>query len=239
MTKLANRAEFDQGIRTMVKETVERRQNCGLIITDIDRFKSVNDTFGHQVGDEVLIAYSQLLKTTVPQGYLAARYGGEEFVVLCPDSDLTQAAALAEKLRVALSQINHSGMGGKAVTASFGVTEMLPGDSPEIMLRRADRGLYTAKEEGRNRVVSLGGRPNGEQTERRKKRWWQWGTPAPRPEVKSTLDRDHSVRKSPSKSWRVHLRLRSRRDRVERSRDSAGNDPWPKCCRAAATVRRN
>jgi diguanylate cyclase (GGDEF)-like protein len=175
MTKLANRAEFDRNLQSMVNDHVERGLPCSLIISDIDRFKSVNDTYGHQVGDEVLISFANVLANAVPPGCLAARYGGEEFVILCSETNLADAAQLADHIRQTISQIPQTGMGGKCVTSSFGVTELQPGDSPEIMLRRADRGLYMAKEGGRNKVIQLGaGMTNDGPSERRKSSSWWW-----------------------------------------------------------------
>jgi len=187
LTKLANRAEFDRGIQALVADHVEKHQPCSLIICDIDRFKSVNDTYGHQVGDEVLICFAQVLQSQVPPGCIAARYGGEEFVILCGETNAASAAALAERIRIAISQIPQTGMGGKCVTSSFGVTELQPGDSPEIMLRRADRALYMAKETGRNKVIQLGIGLTEPMDERKKKRWWQFGFGTAGTEFKRTL----------------------------------------------------
>ncbi|MDX1963058.1 MAG: diguanylate cyclase [Pirellulales bacterium] len=180
LTQLANRAEFERAFKELVKEHFDRSLPCSVIITDIDRFKSVNDTYGHQVGDQVLISYAQVLQNISQMGYFAARYGGEEFVILCADCNAQSAAALADRIRVMLSEIRQSGMGGRGVTASFGVTELQAGDSPEIMLRRADRALYMAKEAGRNRVVQLGVGFDQPVSERREVGWWRWlwGSPA-------------------------------------------------------------
>ena len=188
LTKLANRAEFDRGIQALVTEHMEKHQPCSLIICDIDRFKSVNDTYGHQVGDEVLICFAQVLQSQVPPGCIAARYGGEEFVVLCGETNAASAVAMADRIRLAIAQTPQSGMGGKVVTTSFGVTELQPGDSPEIMLRRADRALYMAKETGRNKVIQLGIGLSEPHNERKKKRWWQWGFGAADTEFKRTLE---------------------------------------------------
>jgi hypothetical protein len=97
-----------------------------------------------------------VLKDSCRAGDLVARYGGEEFVMLCADCDNATAARRAEEIRRNISRISQPLMGGQTVSASFGVTEMQPGDSPETMLRRADRALLTAKARGRNCVVQLG-----------------------------------------------------------------------------------
>jgi diguanylate cyclase (GGDEF)-like protein len=134
----------------------EQQMPCSLIIMDLDRFKSVNDTYGHQAGDQALISLASILKSSCRSGDLVARYGGEEFVMLCANCDNTTAARRAEEVRVALAQMPQPALDGRPVTASFGVTEIQPGDTAETMLRRADRGLLMAKTQGRNQVVQLG-----------------------------------------------------------------------------------
>ena len=106
--------------------------------------------------DDVIKSLAGVLKSSCRSGDLVARYGGEEFVILCADCDNASAAARAEQVRKRLADIPQSRMGGRAVTASFGVTEIQPGDTPETMLRRADRALLMAKARGRNTVVQLG-----------------------------------------------------------------------------------
>jgi diguanylate cyclase (GGDEF)-like protein/PAS domain S-box-containing protein len=156
MTQVANRAEFDR-VHEMFVEVHQKRQiPCSLIICDLDRFKQVNDTFGHQAGDEAIKCLAALLKSFCRPGDLVARYGGEEFVVLCSDCDNSVAARRAEQIRIGLCCIPRLKMGSRQVTASFGVTEIQPGDTPETMLRRADRALFQAKAKGRNCVVQLG-----------------------------------------------------------------------------------
>jgi len=123
---------------------------------DLDRFKRVNDTYGHQAGDHAIMSLAKLLKGACHPGDLAARYGGEEFVMLCADCDNATVVRRAEQIRKALSQMPQPAMDGRAITASFGVTEIQPGDTPETMLRRADRALLMAKSQGRNQVVQLG-----------------------------------------------------------------------------------
>ncbi len=175
LTQLANRAEFDRMLVKFVAVHSERKLPCSLLITDIDRFKLVNDTYGHQTGDEVIISMAQVLKNHAGPGDLAARYGGEEFVLLCANTNNAAAAARAEAVRRAFASIPHNGTGGRALTASFGVTEIQPGDTPEAMLSRADRALLTAKETGRNKVVQLGtGSGAAPPAERQGSRWWPW-----------------------------------------------------------------
>ncbi|HET6883197.1 MAG TPA: diguanylate cyclase [Pirellulales bacterium] len=167
LTQVANRAEFDRVHVRFVAAHLETHLPCSLIISDIDRFKLVNDTYGHPAGDAVIQSFARLLKSCCRPGDLVARYGGEEFVVLCADCDNAAAVRRAEELCKAFSRLEQPALGGRRVTASFGVTEIQPGDTAETMLRRADRALLNAKENGRNRVVQLGsgGEHGGENSE--------------------------------------------------------------------------
>ena len=171
MTQVLNRAEFDRLHEVFVRTHIEQNTSCSLIIADIDNFKRVNDDFGHQAGDEAIRTFAQLMKRLCRPGDLVARYGGEEFCMLCADCNNATATARAEKIRRALADLPLDMLGGKAITASFGVTEVQPGDTPETMLRRADRGLLSAKDNGRNRVVQLGG---GKEDEEQPKKGWFW-----------------------------------------------------------------
>jgi len=156
LTKVANRAEFDRVHALFVAAHQQQQVACSLMICDLDRFKEVNDTYGHQAGDEVIRCLAGLLKGSCRPGDLVARYGGEEFVVLCADCDNAASTRRAEQVRAKLARIAQPRLGGRPVTVSFGVTEIQPGDTPETMLRRADRALLLAKAKGRNQVVQLG-----------------------------------------------------------------------------------
>ncbi|MCX7426903.1 MAG: diguanylate cyclase [Planctomycetia bacterium] len=156
LTRVANRAEFERVHEMFTAAHVQRRLPCSLIMCDLDHFKQVNDTYGHQAGDDVIKSLAGVLKKSCRSGDLVARYGGEEFVILCADCDNAAATARAEEARERLAEISQPRMGGRTITASFGVTEIQPGDNPETMLRRADRALLMAKGRGRNRVVQLG-----------------------------------------------------------------------------------
>ena len=116
-----------------------------MIICDIDRFKHINDTYGHPAGDEAIKSFAQLLKSGCRPGDLVARYGGEEFVVLCADCHNAAAAERAEQMRKNLARLPQPALGGNPITASFGVTEVQPGDTPDTMLRRADRALLAGQ----------------------------------------------------------------------------------------------
>ncbi len=156
LTQVANRAEFDRVHEMFIAAHQQQGVPCSLMIMDLDRFKRVNDTYGHQAGDKAIMSLARLLKGACRPGDLAARYGGEEFVMLCADCDNSTAVRRAEQIRKALSQMPQPAMEGRSLTASFGVTEIQPGDTPETMLRRADRALLMAKSQGRNQVVQLG-----------------------------------------------------------------------------------
>jgi diguanylate cyclase (GGDEF)-like protein/PAS domain S-box-containing protein len=173
MTKVSNRAEFDRMLALFIEAHQQAGLPCSLIMSDIDHFKSINDTFGHQAGDEAIITVANLLKTMCRSGDIVARYGGEEFAVLCADCDMEDSAARAEQIRKKLSETPHPYLGNRRLTASFGVAQLEPNDSPETLLRRSDQALLTAKEQGRNQVVQLGTAMH--QPQRTKKKWWNFG----------------------------------------------------------------
>jgi diguanylate cyclase (GGDEF)-like protein len=155
LTNVANRRELENQMNMMVTEFTEKtRESFSVIFADADHFKRVNDTFGHSVGDQVLIDFARLLTQETYSGELVGRYGGEEFVVLCPDTNLQEAVRRAERLRTTLRKAKIGGIDRLKVTASFGVAQAEPGDTVESVLRRADKALYKAKEEGRDRTCS-------------------------------------------------------------------------------------
>lgn len=171
LTQVANRAEFDRMLKLFIDAHQETELTCSLIMADIDHFKQVNDTFGHQAGDEVIVTFASLLKSMCRSGDLVARYGGEEFAVLCADCNNATAVARAESMRKKLAETTHVELANHNFTASFGVTELQAGDTPETMLRRSDRALLQAKDQGRNQVVQLG---NGMIEEEPKARWFSF-----------------------------------------------------------------
>jgi diguanylate cyclase (GGDEF)-like protein/PAS domain S-box-containing protein len=156
LTQVANRAEFDRVHEMFVAAHQQQGVPCSLMMCDLDHFKRVNDVYGHQAGDDAIKCVAALLKSNSRPGDLVARYGGEEFVMLFADCDNATATRRTEQIRRALSQIAQPRLEGRTVTASFGVTEIQPGDTAETMLRRADRALLEAKGKGRNCVVQLG-----------------------------------------------------------------------------------
>lgn len=156
LTKIANRAEFDRLHQRFVTSHQQQNLPYSLIVCDIDHFKRINDTHGHQAGDQVIKSCVRTLERSCRPGDLVARYGGEEFTILCPECDAATAAQRAEQIRHTLSQQRQRAVRGETVSASFGVTELLPSDTAETMFARADEALYEAKNSGRNRVVCFG-----------------------------------------------------------------------------------
>jgi diguanylate cyclase (GGDEF)-like protein/PAS domain S-box-containing protein/putative nucleotidyltransferase with HDIG domain len=177
LTHVANRAEFDRIMASSVETHLDGQVPCSLIMCDIDHFKKINDGFGHQAGDEVLVVFSALLRRHCRTGDLVARYGGEEFIMLCTDCDNATATRKAEEIRLEIAEIAMPALQGKSISASFGVTELQSGDTAETFLRRSDRALYQAKANGRNMVVQLGsGMAGGEKPEQRRG-WFAWLQP--------------------------------------------------------------
>jgi diguanylate cyclase (GGDEF)-like protein len=129
---------------------VRRVAHAALIILDIDKFKVINDSHGHDVGDRVLVKLTQFVRENIRQQDTFARWGGEEFVLICPQTSQKQAAVIAEKLRAGISALDFDLP--KPITCSFGVAQ-LQGSDIEVWFKNADKALYQAKEQGRNRVV--------------------------------------------------------------------------------------
>jgi two-component system cell cycle response regulator len=158
LTGLSNRRYLDNHLKVLFNRAAARSRPLSVCITDIDRFKSVNDAYGHDAGDEVLKEFAARVRSTVRGADLACRYGGEEFVVVMPDTDATSAAVIAERLRSIIeSQPFHLKTAGIMlnITASLGLACSTQGaETPEQLLKQADRALYEAKNGGRNRVVA-------------------------------------------------------------------------------------
>jgi diguanylate cyclase (GGDEF)-like protein/PAS domain S-box-containing protein len=156
LTGVANRAEFDRQLQELSNEAADQGIGFSLVICDIDRFKAINDNYGHPAGDEAITTFARMLAGNCREGDLVARYGGEEFVLLYQNCDNATAAARAEEIRQNLEATTHQCLDGQAFTASFGVTEFQAGDTAATILARADRALLRAKDNGRNRVIQLG-----------------------------------------------------------------------------------
>ncbi|MBF0520667.1 MAG: diguanylate cyclase [Nitrospirae bacterium] len=150
LTSIFNRKKFEDELEKEILRTERYKTNLTMMIFDIDHFKSINDTYGHQAGDAVLRELTEIVSAHVRKTDIFARYGGEEFVVITPETTLIGATELAEKLRE-LIQKNKFSHGGH-VTCSFGVSEYMGSESSHTFIKKADYALYIAKNNGRNRV---------------------------------------------------------------------------------------
>jgi diguanylate cyclase (GGDEF)-like protein len=153
LTKLINRRAMHRFLQNEIARFGRTGGTFSLVLVDIDHFKTINDQFGHDVGDEVLIALSRAFESAVREQDIVSRWGGEEFLILLPNTAQADAFEQAERLRqlldsdaLTIERYPHR------VTASFGVSEFAPGESVEYLLKRADVALYQAKAQGRNQV---------------------------------------------------------------------------------------
>lgn len=149
LTGLANRRALEEILAAEISRAHRFAHQLAVVLLDLDRFKEINDSFGHAAGDVMLRAVSRLLTSLARRGDTVARWGGEEFVVVLPETDLAGAQRFAERLRRTIEA--HS-VGDLHTTASCGVATMLPEDSVEELLGAADQALYQAKSNGRNRT---------------------------------------------------------------------------------------
>ena len=150
LTGLHNRVGLRNSLYSLVLQTREKQGALSAIFVDVDHFKSVNDRYGHLVGDELLAELAAFLKGHTREGDGLCRWGGEEFVLVCADTPLQSAFNIAEKLRVLISRNLWSNK--LDLTCSFGVAQMEPHEDIASLFRRADAALYHAKQNGRNRV---------------------------------------------------------------------------------------
>jgi diguanylate cyclase (GGDEF)-like protein len=154
LTGAANRQVFDMLFDQALKYSNRRGVQLSTIMFDIDRFKRVNDTYGHPVGDRILKAVAQIAKSQIRDSDILCRWGGEEFLVILADCDIQQAKNVAEKIRGAIENeksVIHKGR-AVSVTASFGVARSLADNDKVDLIKRVDEALYAAKKKGRNRV---------------------------------------------------------------------------------------
>ena len=157
LTGLFNRRYMESHLTTLIEQAITRGKPLTALIIDIDYFKSINDTHGHDAGDDVLREFALRIRRSIRGIDLACRYGGEEFVVIMPETDIAVASMVAERLRrriaadpFAIQQGEHE----VAVTISIGIAALRGNDdNAATMLKRADQALYRAKRDGRNRVV--------------------------------------------------------------------------------------
>ncbi len=158
LTGLANRRNFDEFIEREWRRAVRDKKPISIIMMDIDHFKAYNDHYGHQGGDDCLKKVASVIAETVKRpADLASRYGGEEFVVVLPETEIKGAAELAERLRMeveAMGNPHEHSSASKVVTISVGVASLIPerGMAHSELVELADKALYAAKRDGRNRV---------------------------------------------------------------------------------------
>jgi diguanylate cyclase len=157
LTGLANRRSLEAFLRSAQIAAVERASPLSILMLDIDHFKKFNDSFGHQVGDQVLRLVARVLQESVRDCDLAARYGGEELLAVLPDADLDSCIDIAERVRrrVADARLTRRATGEaiSSVTVSIGTAQFRSSEAPEALIERCDRALYEAKRAGRNRTV--------------------------------------------------------------------------------------
>jgi diguanylate cyclase (GGDEF)-like protein len=161
LTGIFNRRYLETKLEEEFDRHIRYNRPLSLIMLDIDHFKKVNDTYGHQAGDHILRSLASLIDERIRTVDVVARYGGEEFCCLLPETTAESALALAEFLRMGVeAEIFHFKDKSIKITISQGVSDLSDGmDSAEMLLKRADDGLYEAKRRGRNKVAKLPNSP--------------------------------------------------------------------------------
>lgn len=155
LTKLYNRLMLDRTLEQEIGKAERYGSEFGVIMLDIDDFKSVNDNYGHQTGDKVLIEMAELLQKYSRDADVVGRWGGEEILIICPNSTREGIMVLAENIRQKIEKNRFSEI--DKITSSFGVATYQKGDECSGLIYRADQALYRAKDKGKNRVESLFG----------------------------------------------------------------------------------
>lgn len=153
LTGLYNRSKIESIINDEMDRAKRYKRIASVIIVDIDHFKSVNDSYGHHVGDIVLKEFALILKNGVRKVDSVGRWGGEEFIIILPETNVREAKKVAEQIRIKVESYVFSVI--KQKTGSFGVVEYIYGDSVQSIIIRADKALYKAKENGRNQTQTL------------------------------------------------------------------------------------
>ena len=156
LTGLYNRRYMETHVGTLVDQAAARDKPLSVLVLDIDYFKSINDTYGHDAGDDVLQDFAIRIRKSIRGIDLACRYGGEEFVVVMPETDMAVATMVAERLRRRIASEPFPIQKGTRtidVTISIGIAALAPDDDAAAVIKRADQALYRAKRDGRNRVV--------------------------------------------------------------------------------------
>ncbi|WP_095055359.1 GGDEF domain-containing protein [Pseudomonas sp. Irchel s3b2] len=157
LTDTGNRIAMDQTLHREIEMSQRHSQPLSLLMLDIDHFKQINDTYGHSAGDDVLKAVAASIKNQLRNVDMVFRFGGEEFLILLSNTSREAAAMVGERLRFAAQAQDYVAEGKMIeLTVSIGCSTLLPGESAESLLRRADSALYVAKREGRNRLAMAG-----------------------------------------------------------------------------------
>jgi diguanylate cyclase (GGDEF)-like protein len=151
LTKVWNRYRIEEAINAELVAAKRYAAVFALLMFDVDNFKQINDTYGHSVGDDVLVALARLVESSLRGCDHLGRWGGEEFIVLATHSDVDAAIGLAERLRSLVAELGIEGL-EQTITVSIGVTVWQAGDSVKTIISRADDAMYRAKHSGRNRV---------------------------------------------------------------------------------------
>lgn len=154
LTHLGNRRRLDEALITEASRVGRTGEPLSALMADLDHFKRVNDQYGHAVGDLVLRAFGDLLRSRTRATDVITRFGGEEFIVLMPHTAIAQAIEVAERIRVSFAAMRIAPV-TEPITVSCGVAQLVAGATGESLLKRIDRALYEAKNAGRNRVVAL------------------------------------------------------------------------------------
>lgn len=160
LTSIPNRRAFDKTLAEVIDHATRAREPLCVAMADLDHFKRLNDTHGHQAGDIVLQNFARLISASADEPRMVARYGGEEFAIIFPASDLMSAYNRLISIKHMLGKTVHEAEDGSGplptVTASFGVAKFVPGMAARELLQKADASLYEAKAKGRNRVCAPG-----------------------------------------------------------------------------------
>lgn len=151
LTGLFNRVQLDNVFQYEIRQAKRYNKTFSIILLDLDKFKTINDSYGHQLGDKTLQTIANALKENIRSVDTVGRWGGEEFLIICPESGLEDTRQVAEKIRRTIEDQTIETVGH--VTASLGVGSYINGESKETLFERADQALYRAKKNGRNRVA--------------------------------------------------------------------------------------
>jgi diguanylate cyclase (GGDEF)-like protein len=154
LTGIFNRRAIDKMINREISFALRHKLPLSVVMIDIDHFKKINDTYGHETGDNVLKNFAKKIKKLIRNEDIFGRYGGEEFILILPNTNIDSAYKVTERIRKEIEKMKLKGIKGN-ITASFGLTEILPADNQDSLIKRADDALYLAKRNGRNRCEIL------------------------------------------------------------------------------------